>query len=189
MTTLHMVSFLKIRHAADVIRAGGVVAYPTEAVYGLGCDPGDRNAVNRILALKQRSGALGLILIAADARQLAGWIDPTETESRQMVGGAEGVTWVVTAGRLTPRWITGGRPTVATRITRHPTAAALCRAAEMPIVSTSANRGGCPPARDALGARRAFGSDIDYVLTGPTGGRARPSEIRDARSGAILRGA
>ena len=182
-----MVSFLKIRHAADVIRAGGVVGYPTEAVYGLGCDPGNDDAVHRILTLKRRRESAGLILIAADARQLIGWIDPTDAESRHLHGGDAGVTWVVTAGPLTPRWITGGRPTVATRITRHPPAAALCRAADMPIVSTSANRRGRPPARDALGVRRAFGADIDYLLTGPTGGRARPSEIRDARSGVILR--
>jgi len=149
-----MVSFLKIRHAAEVIKAGGVVAYPTEAVYGLGCDPRDRDAVRRILALKRRRESAGLILIGADARQLEGWIDPSDAESRSLAGGDAGVTWVVTAGPETPSWITGGRPTVAARVTLHPTAAALCRAADMPIVSTSANRGGRPPARDSLGVRR-----------------------------------
>lgn len=182
-----MTNYLKISRAADVICSGGLVAYPTEAVYGLGCDPANADAVRKILTLKHRREAAGLILIAADAGQLADWIDPDETELRRMTDSDAGVTWVVTAGKLTPRWISGGRPTVAVRVTGHPTAAALCRAADMPIVSTSANRHGCPPVRDALGVRRAFGTAIDVVLTGPTGGREQPSTIRDARSGRVLR--
>lgn len=181
------VSFLKLRRAANVLGAGGIVAYPTEAVYGLGCDPRDAEAVQKILDLKRRGGAAGLILIAADARQFAGWIDPSEAEAARLAGDDEGITWVVTSGPSTPHWITGGRETVAVRITRHPIAAALCRAADYPVVSTSANRHGCPPARNALAVRRAFGTAVDYVLPGPTGPRARPSEIRAARTGIVLR--
>ena len=181
-----MASFLKIRHAAQVIRAGGVIAYPTEAVYGLGCDPRDRDAVQKILALKQRPERAGLILIAADIGQLDGWITANTDFDRATEPDAV-VTWVVNAGPATPEWISGGRDTVAVRITRHPIAAALCRAADMPIVSTSANRSGRPPASSALQVRCGFGATIDYVLTGPTGKRLQPSEIRDARTGAILR--
>ncbi|MFQ5635616.1 MAG: L-threonylcarbamoyladenylate synthase [Gammaproteobacteria bacterium] len=189
MISIHTPSpgWLKIRQAALVVDSGGIVAYPTEAVYGLGCDPGDHDAVRRILSLKRRREAAGLILIAADAHQLDGWIEPDGAERKRMAGANEGVTWVVTAGCAAPRWITGGRETVAVRVTRHPLAATLCRAAGMPLVSTSANRRGHAPARDALAARRMFGPDLDFVLAGPTGGRARPSEIRDARTGALLR--
>jgi L-threonylcarbamoyladenylate synthase len=183
-----MTSLLKIRQAAIVVRSGGVVAYPTEGVYGLGCDPGDGDAVARILEMKRRPASAGLILIAVDARQLHGWIAPGAEERRRIAEGADGITWVVTATRDTPDWITGGRATVAVRVTRHPVAAALCAAAHTPLVSTSANRRGCPPALTALAARRTFGTDIDCVLAGPTGGRGRPSEIRDARTGATLRG-
>ncbi len=182
-----MVSLLKIRLAAEVIRSGGVVAYPTEAVFGLGCDPRDHDAVRRILTLKDRPEAAGLILIAADREQLRDWIDPSDAEARRLAGGDRGVTWVVTAGAATPSWITGGRATVAVRVIHHPVAAALCREAGMPIVSTSANRRGREPARNALAVRCAFGAAIDYVLTGATGGSERPSEIRDARTGAVLR--
>lgn len=181
-----MASFLKIRHAADIIRSGGIVAYPTEAVYGLGCDPLDREAVDTILTLKRRPERAGMILIVADADQLDGWITP-DTDFSRLATGTEVVTWVVEAGPLTPRWITGGRKTVAVRITNHPVAAALCVAADMPIVSTSANRRACPPAANALRVRCAFGPAIDYVLPGPTGTRLQPSEIRDARTGAVLR--
>lgn len=182
-----MASLLKIRLAAEVIRTGGVVAYPTEAVFGLGCDPLDHGAVRRILDLKDRPEAAGLILIAAGPEQLRNWIDPSDAEARRLEGGDQGVTWVVTAGATTPRWISGGRTTVAVRVIRHPVAAALCREAGMPIVSTSANRRGREPARSALAVRCAFGDGIDYVLSDTTGGRERPSEIRDARTGAVLR--
>ena len=118
--------------AAEVIRAGGIVAYPTEAVYGLGCDPANAEAVRKILQLKRRAQSAGVILIAADLDQLRGWIDPDDAEASRLASGEEGVTWVVKAGARAPEWVTGGRETIAVRITTHPTAAALCRAAGLP---------------------------------------------------------
>ena len=97
------------------------------------------------------------------------------------------MTWLVTAGPLTPEWITGGRPKVAIRVTRHPVAAGLCLASGLPLVSTSANRRGKPPARSALGARLRFGARLDLVVGGATGGAAGPTEIRDAASGRLVR--
>jgi L-threonylcarbamoyladenylate synthase len=177
-----------MRQAARIIRAGGLIAYPTEGVYGLGCRPDLVAPVARLLEVKGRPAAAGLILIAASPAQLAGWIAPTAAELRRLrEPRAAPVTWVVTAGPLAPGWITGGRPTIAVRITRHPAAMALCQAAGMPLVSTSANRRGRPPARSALAVRRWFGRDIDLVVGGPTGGAPGPSEIRDAASGAVLR--
>ncbi len=177
-----------LRRAARVVRSGGVIAYPTEAVYGLGCDPSAAEAVRRILRIKGRSSRAGLILIADSAARLRGWIAPTAAERRRMTSRtARPVTWVVTAGPRAHRLLTGGRNTIAVRVTAHPLAAALCRAAAVPLVSTSANRHGRPPARDALAVRRRLGPQIDFVLGGATGGRARASEIRDARSGTVLR--
>lgn len=178
----------RLRHAAVVLHAGGVIAYPTEGVYGLGCRPDDSGAVQFLLDLKQRPVSAGLILIAADLDQLAGWIAPTSREARQLAGTAPGpVTWLVSAGPLTPAWITGGRSSVAVRVTRHPVAAGLCRAAGLPLVSTSANRRGKPPARSALAARLRFGSRLDLVVGGATGGASGPTEIRDAASGRVVR--
>lgn len=177
-----------LRRAARIVREGGVLAYPTEAVFGLGCDPGCAPAVERILAIKGRPVASGFILIAASVAQLEGWIAPTPAERRRLESvTAEPVTWVVTAGPRASDVVTGGRPTVAVRVTAHPVAAALCRAAGMPLVSTSANVHGRPPACTALAARRQFGRLLDGVLAGATGGRVRPTEIRDARTGTVLR--
>ena len=178
---------LKLRHAATVISNGGIVAYPTEAVFGLGCDPADEAAVQRIIDLKQRGASAGLILIADQLSELDPWIMPTDAEQQRLLGNHDVITWIVTAKPGTPDWITGGRKTIAVRLTRHPVAAALCRSAGLAIVSTSANRHGHPPARSALAVRSMFGTGIDYVLPGQTGARRNPSEIRDARTGAVLR--
>jgi L-threonylcarbamoyladenylate synthase len=170
------------------LHAGGVIAYPTEGVYGLGCRPDDGEAVRFLLELKQRPVSAGLILIAATLEQLGGWIAPTRRESGQLAREQAGaVTWLVTAGPLTPAWVTGAHASVAVRVTRHPVAAGLCLAAGMPLVSTSANRRGKPPARSALGARQRFGNRLDLVVGGATGGAAGPSEIREAASGQVIR--
>ena len=178
----------RLRHAAAVLHAGGVIAYPTEGVYGLGCRPDDRHAVQFLLELKQRPVSAGLILIAANLDQLEGWIAPTARESRRLITApGRPVTWLVSAGPLTPDWITGGRDTVAVRVTQHPLAAGLCRASGLPLVSTSANRRGKPPARSALAARLRFGRRLDLIVGGATAGTPGPTEIRDASSGRVVR--
>ncbi|MGB5209402.1 MAG: Sua5/YciO/YrdC/YwlC family protein [Gammaproteobacteria bacterium] len=174
--------------AARIVREGGIIAYPTESVFGLGCDPLDADAVARILTLKRRRLESGLILLAADPVQLGDFIRPSAEEHRRMLASWPGpVSWVVKASAATPDWITGGRDTVAVRVTAEPLAAALCRAAGMAIVSTSANRSGRPPTRSALQTRRRFGGLVDYVLPGAVGGHARPTEIRFASNDKVLR--
>ena len=182
-----MISFMHLRQAAQIIHQGGVIAYPTEGVFGLGCDPDCHAAVLRILTLKERDVAAGLILIAADRGQLNDWINPTTDEENALSGSEQAVTWVVTANPHCPDWITGGRPTCAVRITQHPIAAALCREAGQPLVSTSANRHGQTAATSALTVRRLFARDIDFILPGSTGAATGPSEIRLAGTGAVLR--
>lgn len=179
----------KLRSAARVIHAGGVIAYPTEAVWGLGCNPADALAVCRILDLKGRAAEKGLILIAPHLDYLLPWIAPLPPgQQRQLVQRQDRpVTWIVPARREIPFWLTGNRDTLAVRITDHAIARALCAAAGFPLVSTSANPGGHPPARTALAVRHYFGDQLDLIVTGATGDAERPSEIRDLVSGEILR--
>jgi L-threonylcarbamoyladenylate synthase len=178
-----------IERAARVVRAGGVVAYPTEAVFGLGCLPRDREAVLRILAIKRRSWRKGLILIAADFEQLAPYVllppEPKRTEILASWPGPN--TWVLDATRRAPPWITGGRDSAAVRVTAHPVAAALCRRAGDALVSTSANVSRRPPHRRLLRLRADLGPDLDFALAGDLGGLAAPTVIRDGRSGRVLR--
>ncbi len=184
-----MLATAQLKQASATVRAGGIIGYPTEAVYGLGCDPADREAVLRLCEIKQRPWQAGLILLAANIEQLGGWIQPDSDELPQLrLTTNHPVTWIVSRGPLAGDWVTGGRPRIAVRISQHALASRLCLAIDGPIVSTSANRRGRQPARTRLQAQRWFGPELDYILGGSTDGRSQPSEIRDARSGESLRG-
>jgi L-threonylcarbamoyladenylate synthase len=177
-----------IEEAARIMRRGGVVAYPAEACFGLGCDPRDRRAAYRILALKGRALNQGLILVGASLYQLKPWLDPAaesllEGPRRTWPGP---VTWVLPAARWAPPWITGHRRSIAVRVTAMPAMARLCRSFGGAIVSTSANPRGMPPARTAAQVGTYFGRRLDAVVRGTTGGLANPTEIRDA-AGAVIR--
>jgi len=182
-------SRLGVARAARIVRGGGVIAYPTEAVYGLGCLPRDREAVMRVLAIKRRSWRKGLILIGADLAQLERYVVlPPEPRRSEVLATWPGPhTWVLDAKADAPRWVTGGRPSVAVRMTAHPLAAELCRAVGEALVSTSANVSRRPPHRRLLKLRRDLGRRLDYVVAGALGGLASPTAIRDGRSGHTLR--
>lgn len=180
-----------LAHAVAALRGGGIIAYPTEAVWGLGCDPRDEAATLRLLAIKQREVEKGLILIAADEAQLAPFIDMDaldDTQRNAVRASWPGPhTWIVPASAEAPRWITGAHDGIAVRVSAHPPVIALCQAYGGALVSTSANRAGEPAARaiDELDPRVVAG--VDAVLAGETGALERPTAIRDARSGAVLR--
>jgi L-threonylcarbamoyladenylate synthase len=178
-----------LRRAVEVVRSGGVIAYPTESVYGLGCDPLEQDAVQRIFELKERDVAKGLILIASRIEQLLPYIDdlPPSVMQKLEASWPGPVTWVVPAAPAVPSWLSGGRATLAVRVTAHPVAAALCQALDMALISTSANRSGRSPARTALTVRTLFGGGVDEILPGAVGGLNKPTEIREALTGKVLR--
>lgn len=178
-----------IAAAVSALRAGGVIACPTEAVWGLSCDPRNENAVERVLALKQRGRESGLILIAAAPAQVADLLARLPEDRRRVVleSWPGPVTWVCPSTETVPHWIRGEHAGVALRITAHPIAAALCDAHGGPLVSTSANRSGSPPARTEGEVRRLFPEGIDALVPGATGGNPGPTEIRDALTGTVLR--
>lgn len=174
-----------IERAADVLLKGGVIAYPTEGVYGLGCLPDDVDAIARILDIKQREVAKGLILIAANASQFDGWIAPDVTLPEP--DPAHPVTWIAPPGPLAGMAVRGEHETLAVRITVNPVASAICDAVGAPIVSTSANISGRPTARNRFVLRRQFAGQVDYIVPGDCGPVSGPSEIRDLVTGRVLR--
>jgi L-threonylcarbamoyladenylate synthase len=180
---------LRLRAVARIVEAGGIVAYPTEAVYGLGCDPLNEQAVRRLLALKRRPLHKGLILIAADLTQLTPFLQSLSSDDQTRLAATwpGPYTWLIPTRADTPYWLRGRHDTLAVRVTAHPLAAALCQTCGQALVSTSANFSGHPPARNALAVRRQLGRSIDALLPGPTGGAAKPTEIRDLRSGQLMR--
>lgn len=179
-----------LKQAVRAIQAGGVIAYPTEAVWGVGCDPWQRAAVERLLALKQRPMHKGLIVIAADMAQIQPLLRALSDAERQQldVSWPGPHTWLLPdPDDWVPHWVKGQHASVAVRVTDHPLVQGLCRAAGRPLVSTSANPAGADPARSAREVREAFGRQLDYLLPGALGGLAKPTQIRDLRSGAVMR--
>lgn len=178
----------RIKRMAGVVRDGGVIAYPTEAVWGLGCDPWNAEAVYRLLALKDRSPDKGVILVADSMHQFDFLLDdmPDAWLDKLSSTWPGPNTWLVPhQGRL-PEWITGNHDTVALRVTDHPLVRDLCLLCG-PLVSTSANRSGRPPARSRVRIEQYFHGQLDGVLDGPLGGRKSPSVIRDLRTGSVHR--
>ena len=177
--------------AADLrawLRRGGIIAYPTESCYGLGCDPRNPRALQRLIRLKGRSTAKGMLLIADRFKQLKPFVRPLHAAdlARMQHSWPGPVTWVVPASNACPPLLTGGRPTIAVRVTAHPVAARLCRSLDMALVSTSANKSGKKPAKTAAECRRIFGARV-RVIAGRIGRRRRPSTLIDLATGNILR--
>ena len=183
-----MYSAATLQTAVAQLREGGLIAYPTEAVWGLGCDPDDPTALNRLLTLKQRDPAKGLILIAASMDQLEPWLAGLEVPLLQRLADSwpGPLTWLVPDNGRSLALLRGEHDRVAVRVSDHPGVIALCNAFGGPLVSTSANRAGETPARDAASVRDYFG-DAVTIVDGPLGGHSRPSRIRDLRSGEWLR--
>jgi len=177
---------LSIATAADILLGGGLIAYPTEGVFGLGCMPDDDAALARLLALKQRDPGKGLILIASRKNQLDGWIAP-DGSSIPEPDAARPTTWIAPAQSRVSPLVRGNHAGLAVRLTTHPVARAICDAVDSPIVSTSANISGQPVARNRFVLRRCFGASVDYIVPGDCGPGAGPSEIRDLTTGKVLR--
>jgi len=167
------------RSLAAHLKRGGVIAYPTESCYGLGCDPRNRRAVQRILKLKRRPQRKGLILIASDYHQVVPYIQPlTPAEQlRLRQDGAQAVTYLMPAKPSCPHWLRGEHASLAVRLTAHPFAQQLCRSVDSALVSTSANRSGMRAAKTYAECRRMFGKRV-WVLRGRVGKRKRPSTIK-----------
>jgi L-threonylcarbamoyladenylate synthase len=176
------------RRIAAHLRHGGLIAYPTESCYGLGCDPDNRKAVQRLLRLKQRPQHKGLILIAADYRQVARYLHPLTPDEQQRlrIAGAQAVTYLMPALSSAPRWLRGNHDTLAIRLTAHKQAAQLCRGVGSALVSTSANRSGQRPAKTCAQCRRLFGGKV-WVLPGRVGKNRKPSTITMWADGKIIR--
>ena len=177
----------QVGDARELLKKGGIIAYPTEAVYGLGCAPFNQQAVEKILALKHRTKSKGFILLIADWSQLTPLIAPVSGVLLEAVQATwpGPVTWVFPKSNIIPDWLSGQHDGIAIRMSAHPVARKL--SVDEPVLSTSANISGHDPAIDFLGLCEQFPQGIDAVLTGDLGGLSQPSAIFDVLSGKRLR--
>lgn len=169
-----------------VLQQGGVIAYPTEAVFGLGCDPLNKTAVMRLLALKQREVEKGLILIASDFSQLESFLKPLNSQQQQFTEPSE-TTWVFPARDEAPDWLTGRFDSLAVRITKHEPVRELCELYGSALVSTSANISGHVPAINRDTVVTQFHHYLDGIYDAPLGHLSKPTQIRDSLTGKVLR--
>ncbi|HIF50967.1 MAG TPA: tRNA threonylcarbamoyladenosine biosynthesis protein RimN [Thiotrichaceae bacterium] len=179
---------LHLKEAVRICEEGGVIAYPTEAVFGLGCLPLNEHSVQRILKLKQRSVDKGLILVAASIEQLNTFVDFSKVKDMQAIRDSwpGPVTWLIPAKQSTPYWLTGGHKTLAVRVSSCPTVQSLCEKLG-PIVSTSANPKLATPAKSSVQVDSYFKTGLDYVIPAHITNTYKPTEIRDAQTGDIFR--
>ncbi|MEO3677966.1 Sua5/YciO/YrdC/YwlC family protein [Rheinheimera sp. FR7-31] len=175
----------------DALIAGGVIAYPTEAVYGLGCDPDNEAAVLALLAIKQRPVEKGLILVAANYSQLMPYVDdkaiPQEKRYQIFSSWPGHVSWVLPASQTAPKWITGQFDSIAVRVSAHPVVQQLCLTYGKPLVSTSANLSGQPGITNKTELEQSLGTMLAAIVPGALGGATQPSQIRNALTGDIVR--
>lgn len=178
-----------VETAAQVVRQGGVVAYPTEGVFGLGCDPFNELAVMRLLALKGRDVDKGLIVLGDSIERCAPLLDRLTPSERSLVLDTwpGSCTWLL-PNAVFPKWVVGDHDRVAIRVTAHPVAQALCALSGGWLVSTSANVAGEPPMQSVADVSDLWSKQIDAIVAGElTHEPGRTTSIRDACSGAWLR--
>lgn len=177
--------------AIQAYQEGGVIAYPTEAVFGLGCDPSNQAAVEKLLAIKQRPVEKGLILLAANYSQLLNYVEdsliPQDKRFSVLSRWPDGITQVLPAKADIPTFLSGQFSTIAVRVTSQPDVVALCNAVDGPIVSTSANLTGEEPARTWQQAQEALGEEVDFIVKGQTLGFTQPSKVIDGLTGEVFR--
>lgn len=179
-----------LQSACGYLNQGGVIAYPTEAVWGLGCDPGNELAIQRLLSIKQRPVEKGLILVAANMAQIQGLlVGLSKKQLADLQSSWPGpITWLIPDNQQHySHWVKGNHSKVAIRVSAHPLVQQLCEAFGRPLVSTSANFAGAPAIRDEAELKAAFGDTIDYIVPGELGDASSVSEIRDLVTGDILR--
>lgn len=181
---------LNIQLACQALKQGNIIAYPTEAVWGLGCDPYNEAAVNKILRLKDRPVHKGLILIGGNIEQFEQLLRGISLEQRDTLSASwpGHITWLVPdPDQLIPQWIKGSHQSVAIRVSGHPVVQELCSSFAGPLVSTSANEAGEEEIRSRLILEDKFADKLACIVDGDLGQAAKPSEMRELFSGKVIR--
>lgn len=184
-----MSSFSQLEKAKEAFVSGGLIAYPTESVFGLGCNPFNQQAVLKLLTLKQRAVEKGLILIASHIRQILPLIKPKHADdlARALKTWPGHNTWIFPKTSKVPEWVSGSFETIAVRVSKHEAVVQLCNYLNSPLVSTSANLANQPVLNSIKDIKDVFGDKILCYFDAPLGKEQKPSTIRDASTNQIIR--
>jgi L-threonylcarbamoyladenylate synthase len=176
-----------LEEAAAIIRAGEIVAVPTDTLYGLAADPFSKSAVERVFAVKKRSAERALPLIAADIAQVEAHLGRLSPDARRLATAfwPGPLTLLVPRSATMPGELTGGLAQVGVRVPAHAVARELCRACGRPLTATSANTSGSPASAEPGEIARTLGDAVALLLdAGPAPG-GPPSTIVDVSEGAV----
>jgi len=179
----------RVQRCIASVQRGGVIAYPTESVWGLGCDPFNRHAITKVLQLKKRSASKGLILVAANMAQIDWLLEGLSSSQHKVLQQSwpGHTTWLLPHNGRVPQNVCGSHDTIAVRVSAHPVVRALCEGVGGPLVSTSANPQGLPAAKNSTDVRRYFGKQALTLCAGCVGRYPSPSVIKDLRTSRIIR--
>ncbi len=159
-----MASDFSIRHAAHIIKNGGIIAYPTDTIYGLGCDPYNIDAVEQLNIIKRRPSNKQFILLAGHVNQVKDLLLIDQNDQIKITKNTEPTSWVVNASPTAPEWLTDDNNALTIRISKNDTVRKLCEALGHAIISTSANLSGKRPAENTFYLHKLFHSTIDKIL-------------------------
>ena len=178
---------MEIKKIHQILVNGGVIAYPTESVFGLGCDPSNEQAIAKILKIKKRTLEMGLVLLAPSIEIIDDWTNMNNKQLKVFSSPSlRPTTYIVPASNSVPKWLTV-KNTLAVRVSNDPFIKNICGMMGLPIVSTSANLHGEQPCRSADEVEKIMGSQLDYIVFKPTGSFNNPSTIVDLSSGKTIR--
>lgn len=184
-----MLSVLSIKEAIICLRRGEIIAYPTEAVYGLGCDPMNQQALKKLLLLKQRAADKGLIVVGADYSHIAPYVAMTQEELPEIINNSwpGPYNWVLPAPSSSSNLLTGQYVTQAVRVSAHPVVKELCVGFGGGIVSTSANITNQASCTTQEELQDSFFSGVAGIVSGDIGEELQPCSIRQYNSTKVIR--
>ncbi len=174
--------------ASNLLHDGEIIIYPTESIYGIGCDPWNESSVNKIYEIKNRPSNKPMIIVGSDIAQIEKLVD-VRSLNRSVIDSWPGhSTWLIPSNKSCPPWLKDAiTAKVAIRISEHETVKKLCIDFGKPLISTSANLSEVLPSKDKAEIEKIFSSSIEYIVEGLLGGSESPSIIRDMLTGEIVR--
>jgi L-threonylcarbamoyladenylate synthase len=174
--------------AISCLKSGGIIAYPTEAVYGIGCDPYNKDSVKKITQIKKRESRKSYILVASELSQLSNLININSLSEEVLNSWPGHNTWLIKPKKNIPSWLMDNENgLIAIRVSSHPEIVKLCQFFKNPIISTSANISGNKILKNHHDVERILGSYLDYLVLGNVGEHPEPSIIKDMKTGKVIR--